>query len=378
MKASLQLLCFVLLSWSVRLGVAEERADRSAIAAEAFLRLPAGQVEQSPKLKEALEKVLEGTRGTPKFVELVKHFQLTNQTARLLEMAAESTDEQSRADAVRLVLESGNSAAAAAALEEQTGKKLEQLIGAIGNSGHREAIGLLIPLISKERKDVALRKEALRLLARGSDGAEAILKLAAEERLPADLKLTAASELNRAPWPALQQRAARLLPLPEGQNAQPLPPIGDLVARKGDPAKGRKIFFSPEAGCATCHRVKERGIDFGPDLSQIGTKLGRDALYEAILDPSAGISFGYEAWQVELKSGDEAYGLLVSETPDEIAIKDQRGIVTRYPKKAIEDRRQMQLSIMPGGLQQIMSVEDLVDLVEYLASLQAPAAAPQF
>ena len=123
-------------------------------------------------------------------------------------------------------------------------------------------------------------------------------------------------------------------------------------------------------GCANCHRINGQGTDFGPDLSEIGTKLGKDALYESILDLSAGISFGYEAFQLQLKSGDEAYGLKASETADEIAIKAVGGIVTRYKKSDVVKKEQMKLSIMPAGLQQTMSTQDLVDLVEYLSSLK--------
>jgi len=123
-------------------------------------------------------------------------------------------------------------------------------------------------------------------------------------------------------------------------------------------------------GCVKCHQVNGEGIDFGPNLSEIGTKLGKDALYEAILDPSAGISFGFEAWQIELKNGTEAYGLIVSDTTEEIAVKSQGSIVTRYKKADVTKREQQKLSIMPAGLQQAMSTQDLVDLVEYLSTLK--------
>jgi len=105
----------------------------------------------------------------------------------------------------------------------------------------------------------------------------------------------------------------------------------------------RKCFASPTVGCANCHVVKGQGVDFGPNLSEIGTKLGKDALYEAILEPSAGVSFGFEAWQINLLSGDEAYGLLANETADELAIKAVGGIVTRYKKSAIKDRQQFEV-----------------------------------
>src|SRR2546430_1304966 len=210
-------------------------------------------------------------------------------------------------------------------------------------------------------------------LAQAEEGAAALLKLAREEKLQQDLKLMAGSELNNVRWAKIKTEAAQLLPLPQGQNSGPVPPISELVKMKGDAAKGAVIYRRDTVGCIKCHQVSGEGVDFGPNLSEIGTKLGKDALYEAILDPSAGVSFGYEAWQIELKNGDEAYGLIVSDTADEIAVKTQGGIVARYKKSDIAKREQQKLSIMPAGLQQTMSTQDLADLVEYLSSLKKPA-----
>ena len=99
-------------------------------------------------------------------------------------------------------------------------------------------------------------------------------------------------------------------------------------------------------------------------------KLRQEALFEAILDPSAGIAFDYEAWQIEFKNGDEAYGLIVSETADELALKAQNGIMSQYKKSEIAQRQKSKISLMPAGLQQAMSLQDLVDLVKYLTSLK--------
>ena len=137
-----------------------------------------------------------------------------------------------------------------------------------------------------------------------------------------------------------------------------------------DPVRGAEVFARPTVGCINCHQVNGNGTDFGPNLSEIGTKLGKDAIYESILDPSAGISFGFEAWSIELKNGDENFGLITSETNDEISLKSQNGITTKYKKSDIAKRQKQTLSIMPAGLQLTMSTEDLVNLVEYLSSLK--------
>ena len=202
---------------------------------------------------------------------------------------------------------------------------------------------------------------------------EALLDLAEENKLPADLSLTASSALNSARWPDIKGRAAKILPPLQGQDTKPLPPIAELVKRKGDPVNGSAVFRRDAVGCIKCHQINGEGIEFGPNLSEIGAKLGKDALYEAILDPSAGISFGFEGWQLTLKNSDDASGLVVNETPDELALKSVGGIVTRYRKSDIASRTQQKVSIMPAGLQQTMSLQELADVVEYLASLKKAA-----
>ena len=73
-----------------------------------------------------------------------------------------------------------------------------------------------------------------------------------------------------------------------------------------------------------------------------------------------------------LKNGDEPYGLIASETADELTLKAVGGIVTKFKKSDIASRQQSKLSIMPAGLQQSMSTEEFVDLVEYLSTLKKP------
>jgi putative heme-binding domain-containing protein len=62
--------------------------------------------------------------------------------------------------------------------------------------------------------------------------------------------------------------------------------------------------------------------------------------------------------------------LIVSETPDEITLKTVGGVVTRHKKSNVASRQKSALSIMPAGLEAGMTVQELVDLVEYLAALK--------
>lgn len=349
-------------------------ADRVAMAVEALSRLQGVDLSQNAKLKETVLKVLEKTRGTAHFVKLVKQFNLTDQNAGLLEVAVRNPADEAGVEAIKAILASKDFSLLQNSLRGTNLPSAIKTAEALGHAAENQAAALLLPLVPDLKRDVALRKQAVRALAQTSEGAAGLLQLAREEKLPEDVKFTASSELSHARWPAIQSEAARVLPLPQGQNAQPLPVVSELLKMKGDPANGEKIFARETVGCATCHQVNGKGVDFGPNLSGIGGKLGRDALVEAILDPSAGVSFGYEAWTLQLKSGDDAYGLIVSETADEVAMKAVGGIVTRLKKGDIKERQQSRLSIMPAGLQQTITPQELMDLVEYLASLKTPVA----
>ena len=344
-----------------------EQQQKLNTAVEALTRMDRTTHDEKPAIQAAVQRVLEKTRGTANFVKLVRHFVLTNQNAGLLEVVAMAPAEESGVEAVRLVLASGDAGSVRRALESTNAARIAE---ALGYAQEKQAVPWLLPLVSDDTRDAVTRRAATRALAQTQDGAKSLLTLAREEKLPENLKFIAASELNAARWPAIRAEAAKILPLPAGQNAQPLPPVSELIKIQGDIAKGADVFRRDTTGCIKCHQVRGEGRDLGPALSEIGTKLPKEALYETILDPSAGISFGFEAWQVELKSGDEAFGIKASETADEVAIKDANGIVTRHPRDSITSLRQMKTSMMPAGLQMTMTQQELVDLVEYLASLK--------
>jgi putative heme-binding domain-containing protein len=369
-------LAAVLVAPAFRLGAAEAGADRVALAVEALSRLEGVDLNANPAIKGRVLQVLDKTRGTPNFVKLVQHFKLPDQNAGLLEVAVAQPSSEGGVEAMRMILANTGAALVRQSLDGTNTLAATRTVEALGNTGDRQAAKLLLPVLLDSTRDAPLRKQAVHSLARTSEGAGELLKLAREERLAEDLKFTASAELNAVRWPEIKAEAAKILPLAQGQNSTPLPPLSELVKMKGDSANGARIFTNASPGCANCHVVNGRGVELGPNLSEVGTKLGKDALLEAILEPSSGISFGYEAWSFALKSGDEVYGLIASETADEVAVKSIGGIITRLNKSALASRQQSKLSIMPAGLQAAMTTQELVDLVEYLAALKKAGAAP--
>jgi len=347
--------------------LAETNSDRTTIALEALQRLKGIDLENNPAIKAAVFKLLNQTRDQPEFVQLVRDFQIKDQEAALLQFAGRHPRDPAAVDAVRMVLDQPDPQILASAMADTNAVGL---LEAMVRCGDKAIVPWLSPVVTNSSTPLPLREEVVIALSRLQDGAAELLNLAKQGKLPDDLKLIAGSELNQVRWPDLKAQAAQLLPLPQIGGNEPLPPISELAKMKGDATRGAGVFRRETVGCLKCHQVNGEGIDFGPNLSEIGGKLAREALFESILDPSAGISFGYEAWQLELKNGDEAYGLLASETTDELAIKAVGGTVTHYKKSDILSRQKQKVSIMPSGLQQAMSLQELIDLVEYLATLK--------
>jgi putative heme-binding domain-containing protein len=344
--------------------------NHTAINLEALSRLKDVDLDANPAVKNVVLKLLDQVRGTPQFVEIVRDFKIKDQEEGLIQIAAKQPNSQAGVESMRMVLAGGK---LDRLKQELAGTNAVPLTEALGNTGEKGMVPLLEPIVTDASRDVALRKQAVKSLVRTQEGATNLLQIVREQKLPDDLKLTTSMELNNVRWENIKAEASRLLPLPQGHDSKPLPPISDLVKMSGDPIKGAALFRSEAVGCSKCHQVNGEGIEFGPNLSEIGTKLAKEAIYESILDPSAGISFGFEAWQFELKDGDEAYGLIVSETGDEVAVKAVGGVVTRYKKADIVKRLKQKLSIMPAGLERTMTTQELVDLVIYLSSLKKAA-----
>jgi len=139
---------------------------------------------------------------------------------------------------------------------------------------------------------------------------------------------------------------------------------------QGDIAKGRSVFERAESSCVLCHRIGDKGADFGPGLGEIGAKLPKEQIYENIINPSAGLSMGFETTQLTLKDGSTALGIVRSDTRNEVVLALPGGATNRFEKGQIAKREKLTTSMMPSGLNQLLSQDDLVNLVEYLASLK--------
>jgi putative heme-binding domain-containing protein len=239
----------------------------------------------------------------------------------------------------------------------------------LGTTRHDRAADVLLEVLHGVERPPELRRQAARAVARSRRGAGELLRLARADELPEDLRAAAAFELNRAPWSEVREPAAELFPLPAARDERPLPSIADLLEMKGDAGRGREVFNRPDT-CSNCHVARGEGKQVGPELSEIGSKLSREALLESILFPSAGISHGYESWIVTTKSGEVLTGLITSDTPGEVSVKAGDAIVRTVKTSEVLSRSMQATSLMPADLQKLMTAQELADVVAYLEALR--------
>ncbi len=144
--------------------------------------------------------------------------------------------------------------------------------------------------------------------------------------------------------------------------------LDELMAtcKNGDVRRGQSVFNSQKAACATCHAIGYLGGNVGPDLTRIGQIRTERDLLEAIVYPSASFVRSFEPMVVSTKGGDDYSGVVRKDAPDEIVLATGPGAEVRVPRSDIAEMRPGTVSVMPGGLEEQLSRQELADLIAFL------------
>jgi putative membrane-bound dehydrogenase-like protein len=141
----------------------------------------------------------------------------------------------------------------------------------------------------------------------------------------------------------------------------------------GDVRRGQAVFNSPKAACLSCHTIGYQGGRIGPDLTRIGQIRSERDLLEAILFPSASFARGYEPVVVTTQSGQTHTGVLRSDLSDAVVLVSAAGVETRILRRDIADMQPGAISVMPPGLADQFSPEELADLLAFLKATRSGA-----
>ena len=348
--------------------LAGNHADQTQIAALSLKHLGGLSGQQREKLLPMLNEVVAKIEDPERVVALTKQFGLSQQYPRLLQIARENPADQAGVEAMRALLDAEQNELLEKALASSDAPQATAIATALGYSNNGRAVKLLTQTMNDKKAALAVRRAAVSGLTQFKGGAERIVELAKAGNLDQKLTAAAAAGLHASQFPHVKRAAEELFPLPPTKNNKPLPPIEQLVSRRGDAKRGR-VLFNTEATCVKCHIVNGVGKEVGPNLSEIGKKLSRQAMYQSVLFPSAGISHNYESYTLLMTDGTQVTGLKTSETEDSVSIKDINALTRTYSKDDVEFMKKNEVSLMPADLQKVMTEQDLVDVVEYMTTL---------
>ena len=134
----------------------------------------------------------------------------------------------------------------------------------------------------------------------------------------------------------------------------------------GDVHRGRAVFNGTKAACVTCHAIGYLGGKVGPDLTNIGEVRAPRDLLESIAFPSASFVRSFEPVIVATRDGRVASGILRKDDPQEIVLTTGAEQEARIPRGEIDEMRPGTVSVMPAGLDQQLSPQELADLLAFL------------
>jgi putative heme-binding domain-containing protein len=138
----------------------------------------------------------------------------------------------------------------------------------------------------------------------------------------------------------------------------------------GDVAQGKALFFRKKAACSGCHRVGAEGGLTGPGLTDISKMRSARELLEAILYPSPILTPDYELFSVDTVAGQNYNGIITRLTPSAVWLRNTNRVENKIEVQSIRNMTPSSSSIMPKGLGDLLTKDELRDLLAYLQSLK--------
>ncbi len=350
------------------LGMLEAKAntdkEMKKVALEA---LDVAVVKASPIAQKALTEVVNSLPVSESYIGLVDKFQMVDQKEKLYKMMITMTGPGESMFSTRSLLKLGGKPLVEKAINNLDENSRLNTLKSLRYIGTKESVGILNQVAFNNNQSEKIRKAAFRYLGNTGEGENLVFSYLRSNKIQ-KIYIPSAVESVAGSWKkAVREEARKYLGVPKSGDGKPLPTIVELTKIKGVKENGQLVFKNY---CATCHKIADQGTDFGPNLSQIGAKLTKESIFSSIIHPDLGISFGYEGWIITLKDGTELSGIISSKTETDIILKMPGGISQNIKTSNIKSKVQLDSSVMPSGLQESMTTQELVDLAEYLKSLK--------
>jgi putative heme-binding domain-containing protein len=132
---------------------------------------------------------------------------------------------------------------------------------------------------------------------------------------------------------------------------------------------GRKMFII--TACYKCHRFAGDGGIVGPDLTAVGRRYNALTILESLIEPSKVVSDQYQASIFVMDSGLQVIGRVVNLNADKVMVSENMldpGKLTTIIRDQIEEQLPSKVSMMPNGLLNNLTRDEILDLIAYMQS----------
>jgi putative heme-binding domain-containing protein len=331
---------------------------------------------KNEKAIAALVTRLEAQNGLEELLAVLDEKNLS-----LTEFAKQVTDAKARAAVDQMAAKLQQ-----AAESLKTAPTMESLALLATDRGHRETVKGLLPelwaktggaevlrLVAKlqpkggeqfllegwDQRTPALRTQILETLLSNDDWALALLKRPEAKACDAATR----ARLMKHPKKNIANLAEKVFAdATSATRAAVVEKFKPALKLQGDAARGKTVFASV---CISCHKLDGVGLELGPDLRSVAQH-DAEKLLNSILDPSAIIEPGFMAYHCTLKSGEQLYGVIATETSASLTLKMAGNITKSVLRSDVASLKSAGISLMPEGLEAAMTQQSLADLIAYL------------
>jgi len=178
-----------------------------------------------------------------------------------------------------------------------------------------------------------------------------------------DLSAAQHAQLRSHRDPAIREKATEVLGRPPTDTRQAVvEKFLPALQLAGEASRGQKTF---QTRCATCHKLVNAGFALGPDLVTVKNG-GREKLLANILDPNREVNSNFLSYLVETKDGDSYVGIITTENAAGVTVRMAGGMEQVIARGNIATMQSQGRSLMPEGLEEGLSQQDMADLLEFI------------
>jgi len=209
-----------------------------------------------------------------------------------------------------------------------------------------------------------VRSEAIEVLLKRPDRARQLLGAIKSGAIAqSDLNATQLDFLRTHRDADIKALAAAILPSATTQpREQVMEAFKPALTLTGDAPRGHAVY---QKLCVSCHKLGSEGFELGPDLTTV-RNAGREKLLMNIIDPSREVQPNFISYQIDTTDGESILGVLVSDTPAGITLRQAYGKETTVQRPKIKKMSSQGRSVMPDGLEAGLTPQDVADLLTFI------------